>query len=376
MRSDAGAAVVAMAAVLTAAVALPAEPAYLSADAVRALIVGNTVEVQEPSGTTFRVYFDADGRRLALQGNAEYALPWRILPDGNQCVTTADGDDCARIARNADGTYSRRRDGSTVYRWLRILPGKVLTAAVPAPGIYSRQTGTDKYEVAVVGPTLTERRAREQVASTGASLCKALVAVPGAFRFEATEPVAGEGASGGQRTFQYRQVVACVARAAAPVTPAARQPTMPTAEESRGIQQQIRARTEAYFRLLAANRLDEAYAQMDARALGQDEQAWKRSKQSFQALAGEPVQLSISKITVYDNPAEAREPGLYVAADYSNEYRNVPVHCGYLIWFRPIGGGDFRVTREETGHITAEQHKSIPAAQLPAIKRSLRCTAP
>ena len=359
--------------VLGAALALSAEPAYLDADAVRALIVGKTVEVQDPTGATFRVYFDPDGRRLALQGNAEYALPWRILPDGTQCVTTGTGDDCARIARNADGTWSRQRNGSAAYRWLKILPGKVLAAAAPAPGIYSRQTGTNRYEVVVVSPTLTEQRAREQVARTGVSLCKTLVAVPGAFRFESTEPaVASEGA-GASRTFQYQQEVTCVVTT--PAAPAERRPTLQTPEQTRVIEAQIRARTEAYFRLLAAGRLDELYPQVDARAMGQDEQAWKRAKQDFQALAGEPVKLVIAKITVYDNPQEAREAGLYIAADYSNEYRNLPVHCGYLMWFRPIGGSDFRVTREETGHITADQLKSIPAAQLPEIKRSLRWAA-
>lgn len=359
--------------VLAALAASSAEPGYLSADEVRALIVGNTVEVQDPTGTRFRVYFDPDGRRLIQQGGGEAAMPWRILPDGNQCVTTATGDDCARIVRNADGTWSRQREGNAVYRWLRILPGKVLTATVPAPGIYTRQTGVDRYEVAVVDPTLTVQRARDQVAAAGAALCKPQVAAPGAFRFESTEPVATGEAAGGPRTFQYRQEVTCVARAPAP--PPQRPPAL-TPEQARAIEAQVRASTEAHFRLLAANRLDEAFAQVDARLMGQDELAWKRARQSFQALAGAPVQLSIAKITVYDNPAEAREPGLYVAADYVNEYRNVPVHCGYLIWFRPPGGGDFRVTREETGHITAEQMKSIPPDQLPAIKRSLRCAVP
>jgi hypothetical protein len=36
-------------------------------------------------------------------------------------------------------------------------------------------------------------------------------------------------------------------------------------------------------------------------------------------------------------------------------------------------GGEFRVTREESGHVTAEQLKSIPSEQLPELKRRLRC---
>ena len=75
---------------------------------------------------------------------------------------------------------------------------------------------------------------------------------------------------------------------------------------------------------------------------------------------------------MYDNPREAPAPGVYVAVDFSNAYRNVPFECGYVMWSRPTGG-EFRITRQETGHITAEQLRTIPAAQLPEIKRRLRC---
>lgn len=81
------------------------------------------------------------------------------------------------------------------------------------------------------------------------------------------------------------------------------------------------------------------------------------------------------KITVYNNPAEAPEPGLYIAADFNNVFENIPIHCGYLMWFRPIGG-TFTITREETGYVTAEQLKSISNTQLPDLKRQLRCVAP
>jgi hypothetical protein len=109
--------------------------------------------------------------------------------------------------------------------------------------------------------------------------------------------------------------------------------------------------------------------------MNQNEESWKIGKRSFQQLAGDPVEIKITKVTVYDNPATAPEPGLYVAADYSNVYRNAPIHCGYLMWFRSIGG-EFRITREETGHVTAEQLKTIPSSQIPEIKQKLRCVSP
>jgi hypothetical protein len=45
------------------------------------------------------------------------------------------------------------------------------------------------------------------------------------------------------------------------------------------------------------------------------------------------------------------------------------------MWFRPPGG-KFLITREETGHVTAEQLRSIPAAQHVELRQRLRCIAP
>jgi hypothetical protein len=293
-----------------------------------------------------------------------------VLPDGTHCVTASAGDDCARIARNTDGSYARYRDGSPVYRWVKFLPGKALVIAPPTPGIHSRQIAPGHYEILLNNTAMTESQAHAQVAEVADSLCKSLVPVLGAFRFESDETITGDGAAGGTRTFQFRQQLSCVP--GVKPAPVERRPTLRGAEESLRVQEEIRARTSAYFGFLASNRLEEAYAQVDARALGRNEESWKRDQQSFRTLAGEPLQQSILKVTVYDNPQAAGQPGLYVAADFSNAYRNVPIHCGYLMWFRPIDG-EFRIIREESGHITAEQLSRIPASQLPEIKQRFRC---
>lgn len=144
------------------------------------------------------------------------------------------------------------------------------------------------------------------------------------------------------------------------------------AEEARKVQDEVKRKSEEYFRLIASRQVDEAITQVAVAGMGGNEADWKSEKLSFQGIAGEPVEISVRKITVYDNPADAPEPGLYVAADYSNEYRGVPIHCGYLMWYRP-DGGEFRITREESGYVTADQLKSIPGVRLPEIRSRLRC---
>jgi len=349
-----------------------AEPAFLSAAELRGLIVGNTVEISTTGSTTARVYFDPDGQRLALQPEGEYALPWRILPDGLQCVTTGTGDDCARVVGNVDGSYSRMRDGQIVTRWLRILPGKSLGSL--AQGVYVRQLAADKYLLQLVGPaSLTEIQSHARVAETASAVCKTMNPVLGVYRYETTQRVDATVASEGSNSLRFMQELACEAKARP--SPVERRPTLQSAEESRDVQQQIRTRSETYLKLLADGLLDDAYDQVDGEGMGVDAATWKSQKRSFQALAGRAVHLSVVKITVYDNPPAAARPGLYVAADYVNEYQNMPLHCGYLMWFREANG-QFRIAREEVGYMTAEELKKLPPAQLATTRRQLRCVTP
>jgi hypothetical protein len=235
-----------------------------------------------------------------------------------------------------------------------------------------RRAANDYQFMLVSQTTMDERQAQAVIARAAASACGDLIPAPGKYRFEATEVLGGGDAARAPGTYRFVQEVTCV-----PPTNAAtaeRGPTLESAEDSAQIQADIRGRSEAYFRLIAAGQIDQAYNEISPN-IGVDEATWKSRQRAFQALLGEPLRIVISRITVYDNPAQAREPGLYVAADYSNEYGNVPHHCGYLMWFRPPGG-KFLITREETGHVTAEQLRSIPAAQHVELRQRLRCIAP
>jgi hypothetical protein len=252
------------------------------------------------------------------------------------------------------------------------IPGQLKTSPASAAGVSVRQVQQNTYEFVLTNPTpLSEKEAQARIAISAASICKDLTPVQGKYRFEAHEKIGGGATS--DEPYRFVQEVSCVRGARAEASE--RRPTLQSAAEARQVQEEIGRKSEAYIRLIAAGRLDEAYAQVSAASTGVDEATWKSANRSFRETAGEPLRISIVKVTVYDNPAEAPEPGLYVAADFGNEFRNIPIHCGYLMWFRPAGG-NFRITREETGFVTAEQLKSIPSTQLPEVRQRLRCVAP
>ena len=257
---------------------------------------------------------------------------------------------------------------------LAFIAGALSIQAAFAAQIGVRQLRENEFEFVLTNPvSLSESEAQSLIAGVAANVCKGLTPAVGKYRFESTEAIGRDAPADGPEGFRFTQEVSCVPGSARPAE--SRLPTLSTPEASRSVQDDIRLRSEAWFRLITDKRVDEAYEQMSAGSRGGDEAAWKRDMLSFQATAGKPLQISIAKVTLYDNPAEAPEPGLYVAADFNNRYENVPVHCGYLMWFRPIGG-EFLISRTEIGVITAEQLKSIPAAQLPEFKQRMRCVDP
>jgi len=207
MPKDAGIVAVVALAISACATTNPEEPGYLSADQVHKLIVGKTIQAISQEGTNFRVYFDPDGQRLALESDGEYALPWRILPDGTQCVTTGTGDDCAHVLRNFDGTYSRMRDGQAVTRWLKISPSKDLGTL--APGTYVRLIAPNRYRVLLVAAAgTTEQQAHDSIGRTASGICKKQAPVMGLYRPESLQRSSPSSSAGITET-RFTQELSC-----------------------------------------------------------------------------------------------------------------------------------------------------------------------
>jgi hypothetical protein len=96
----------------------------LGAADVRALIVGNTVEVQRGNGTRYLAYYEPSGIWLRQERGQIAQGAWRILDDGNQCVAIGRDDSCALIQKNPDGSFTRMANGVAQFTWLKVMPGK------------------------------------------------------------------------------------------------------------------------------------------------------------------------------------------------------------------------------------------------------------
>lgn len=235
-----------------------------------------------------------------------------------------------------------------------------------------RQSGPSEYEFVLTSNTmLSEQEAMEQVRLKASVVCGEKTPILGKYRFEGSEALTGsDKTKPGKTKYVFTQEVSC--ESGAKTNTVQRLPKLKNAEQAQSIKNEIKRMSEQYIQDIASKNFSGAYAKLDIHALSVDQIKWKNSKAAFADIAGKPLDISIKKLTIYDNPMNAPEAGIYVAADFVNVYQNVPLQCGYIVWFSP-DGINFRITREDTGYFTPEQLKAIPSEKLPEMKHKFHC---
>jgi hypothetical protein len=86
----------------------------------------------------------------------------------------------------------------------------------------------------------------------------------------------------------------------------------------------------------------------------------------FHRVAGHLKKRQVNKVTWTKDPSNAAEPGVYAFVDIVSQFENVDRHCGYMVLFQKIEGGDFAVAREESNYIanaTADSIATTKSAQ-------------
>ena len=78
------------------------------------------------------------------------------------------------------------------------------------------------------------------------------------------------------------------------------------------------------------------------------------------------------KITWYKDPPSAPEPGIYAAADFSGQFENDPIYCGYLAWHRGADG-QYRIIREEENFIDKRSIAKLSQLEVNALATKMGC---
>lgn len=133
----------------------------------------------------------------------------------------------------------------------------------------------------------------------------------------------------------------------------------------------VQTRTRSYFAARDAGRLEDAYAFFSPRQKAAVPFAsWRKSITAFNVRAGTANSRVLRKVTWYKD-AQGR-PGIYAAVDFSSDFANLALHCGYVIWHEQPDG-TFGLIREEDLVVDKETEAKLNSGQLEQIRTEFRC---
>jgi hypothetical protein len=245
----------------------------------------------------------------------------------------------------------------------------VLLAAQAAPKIASEPIDESRFRVSISGRGITSvAAAQAALMPTARRLCGSRRPSLGTFRYSRTGAV--EGGAKSLQPLTLEQEVYCGFRAR--IEPPAGT-VAPDWQPTPADQQAILAATYAYFAAKDSGRYSQAW-NMLAPGMKQVSTAaeWQRNAAGFNKDAGAVRSRRVTEITWYNNPTDAPQPGLYVAADYSAEFENLDFVCGYVMWLLQPDGS-FAVTREEQNLLRRESAKKVASIDRQPLRKQMGC---
>ena len=217
-----------------------------------------------------------------------------------------------------------------------------LAAAAPdAPRIESEPIDANRFRLSISGGRIgSVAAAQAALLATARRLCGKRAATFGAFRFREPEEDAAEAAAGRR----LEQELWCGSAQLPPLSGATPAPDW---QPSEAHQQAVLAASYDYFAAKDAARHAQAWARLaDSMKTVSPLAHWREDAAEFNTRAGPVLARRVTEISWYNNPPDAPQPGLYVAADFSAEFEKMEFVCGYLMW-RLDPDGRFRLVREE-----------------------------
>lgn len=151
------------------------------------------------------------------------------------------------------------------------------------------------------------------------------------------------------------------------------EPGVTRKDDGQNLQEFIRAASLDYLERRASGDFEGAYRMLSTEMQGfVPFGKWSAQNEAANRETGKLKDMEVWRVTVYDRPANAPRPGIYVAADYEGTYRKGAIHCGYLIWFG-VSDRQFAITREETGYLQPEVLASLEPERAREFRRQMKC---
>ena len=201
---------------------------------------------------------------------------------------------------------------------------------------------------------------------TAVQLCDGLAPRLGAYEFTTREALDGQVSAD---SFVLAQEIECGDFERAEDKPPSRELGDPERAE---IERVTAARAAEFHEALADGEDQEALAMFSGLSPSAiPDEDWHNEQAEFKAKAGPLGEVDVWKVTLYVDPPDAPEPGIYVATDLEVSYENLIV-CGYFIWLEDPDG-TLRITRREVGEIPADVASTMSESQLAKVRSDFRC---
>jgi hypothetical protein len=235
-----------------------------------------------------------------------------------------------------------------------------------------KNIGDNQYELTLhTSTTVNIFDAQLELTPTAKKTCGAKEAHFGHYAFDINQPESGPAAK--TTALTLTQTVRCGSEnpPSIPQTTSAPDGWKPSASD----QSQIETQTYRYYGAKDAGKYADAYAMFDK---GMKEathfDSWASNAQSQNTKAGHVLNRRVIKITWYKDPPSAPEPGIYAAADFSGQFENDPLYCGYLAWHRGADGS-YRIIREEENFIDKATIAKMSPSDVHTLATKFGCPA-
>jgi len=250
---------------------------------------------------------------------------------------------------------------------LMLLCGEYVAAAT----LSYKPISTDTFQFMLKNEsTLEIGQAQSLIFSAAVQVCQGKKPIFGKYSFESTGPLSN---SAVPSLFTFFQEIRCTDQAAISAIPKALEISK---NQEETIKASAKKMTERFLNAKDSGHLRDAYDMLGT-AMKEltNFEAWQlRETRYINENLGQLVNRDIWRITLYNNPENAPNPGLYIAADYENIYEKSPVHCGYVVWYIPTTQSEsFTVVREEYGNITTDMLDAIAKENLQSVRKKLGC---
>ena len=242
--------------------------------------------------------------------------------------------------------------------------------AAPDSDITVKDIGHSQYELTLhTSTTVNIFDAQLELSPTAEKTCGNKQAHFGRYTFDISQPLSGPMSRA--TTFILTQTVRCGAEApsAIPQTTHAPDGWRPSAVD----QSQIESETYRYYGFKDTGDFTAAYAMFtDGMKESAHFDSWASNGRSQNTKAGHILNRQVLKIIWYKDPPSAPEPGIYAAADFSGQFENDPIYCGYLAWHREADGS-YRIIREQENFIDKGSIARMTQPQVKELVTKLGC---